>query len=40
MSRYTLISSDSHIIDPPDLWEQGIDCSTAELCQHTTAVGN
>jgi predicted TIM-barrel fold metal-dependent hydrolase len=25
MSGYTLISSDSHIIEPPDLWEQRID---------------
>lgn len=25
MSTYTLISSDSHIIEPPDLWEQRID---------------
>ena len=39
MSSYTLVSSDSHIIEPPDLWEQGIDRSTAERCQHTTAVG-
>ena len=25
MSTYTLISSDSHIIEPPDLWTQRID---------------
>ena len=25
MAPYTLISSDSHIIEPPDLWEQHID---------------
>jgi uncharacterized protein len=25
MSTYRLISSDSHIIEPPDLWEQRID---------------
>jgi len=25
MAMYTLISSDSHIIEPPDLWEQRID---------------
>jgi hypothetical protein len=27
MSTYRLISSDSHIIEPPDLWEQRIDRS-------------
>ena len=26
MTAYTLISSDSHIIEPADLWEQRIDC--------------
>lgn len=25
MTAYTLISSDSHIIEPADLWEQRID---------------
>jgi len=25
MSTYPLISSDSHIIEPPDLWTQRID---------------
>ena len=25
MSTYTLLSSDSHIIEPPDLWTQRID---------------
>ena len=25
MSEYTLISSDSHIYEPPDLWEKRID---------------
>lgn len=34
MSTYTLISSDSHIIEPPDLWEQRIDARFRDRAPH------
>ncbi|MGH8058234.1 MAG: amidohydrolase family protein [Candidatus Entotheonellia bacterium] len=34
MSTYTLISSDSHIIEPPDLWEERIDARFRDRAPH------
>ena len=39
MTAYTLISSDSHIIEPADLWEQRIDRRFKDRAPHLVHEG-
>jgi predicted TIM-barrel fold metal-dependent hydrolase len=40
MSTYKLISSDSHIIEPPDLWEKRIDPTFKDRAPRVVREGN